>query len=161
MSTVPSSAAEDADRVRVADVQHATFDSGDRRAALHLVCGNLDAVRIAAGEQDEILRLHGGGEPSASRDRALGRACDKCYARSSHAVYRFWPCRKETAQVSCVSYMASDLSTTAPRAFREIAQAGSFSAAALSLGYTQSAISRQIAALEAAVSACPTVAARA
>lgn len=37
------------------------------------------------------------------------------------------------------------------RVFREIAQAGSFSAAALSLGYTQSAISRQVAALEAAV----------
>jgi len=47
--------------------------------------------------------------------------------------------------------MASELSPTALRAFREIAQAGSFSAAALSLGYTQSAISRQIAALEAAV----------
>ena len=37
------------------------------------------------------------------------------------------------------------------RTFREIAQAGSFSAAALSLGYTQSAISRQVAGLEAAV----------
>jgi DNA-binding transcriptional LysR family regulator len=37
------------------------------------------------------------------------------------------------------------------RVLREIAQAGSFSAAALSLGYTQSAISRQVAALEAAV----------
>jgi DNA-binding transcriptional LysR family regulator len=47
--------------------------------------------------------------------------------------------------------MTRDLSPTALRAFREIAQAGSFSAAALSLGYTQSAISRQVAALEAAV----------
>jgi DNA-binding transcriptional LysR family regulator len=47
--------------------------------------------------------------------------------------------------------MATDLSPTALRAFREIAQAGSFSAAARSLGYTQSAISRQVAALEAAV----------
>jgi DNA-binding transcriptional LysR family regulator len=45
----------------------------------------------------------------------------------------------------------ADLSPTALRIFREIAQAGSFSAAALSLGYTQSAISRQVAALEAAV----------
>ena len=32
---------------------------------------------------------------------------------------------------------------------REVAQAGSFSAAAHSLGYTQSAVSRQVAALEA------------
>jgi len=47
--------------------------------------------------------------------------------------------------------MEVDLSPTALRIFREIAQAGSFSAAALSLGYTQSAISRQVAALEAAV----------
>jgi DNA-binding transcriptional LysR family regulator len=47
--------------------------------------------------------------------------------------------------------MAVDLSPTSLRTFREIAQAGSFSAAAFSLGYTQSAISRQIAALEAAV----------
>jgi DNA-binding transcriptional LysR family regulator len=47
--------------------------------------------------------------------------------------------------------MTTDLSPTSLRTFREIAQAGSFSAAALSLGYTQSAISRQVAALEAAV----------
>src|SRR5512142_2235823 len=47
--------------------------------------------------------------------------------------------------------MAADLSPTALRVFREIAQAGSFSAAALSLGYTQSAVSRQVAALEKAV----------
>ena len=47
--------------------------------------------------------------------------------------------------------MASDISPTALRVFREIAHAGSFSAAALSLGYTQSAISRQVAALEATV----------
>ena len=36
------------------------------------------------------------------------------------------------------------------RVLREVAQAGSFSAAALALGYTQSAVSRQVAALEAA-----------
>lgn len=47
--------------------------------------------------------------------------------------------------------MTRDLSPMALRVFREIAQAGSFSAAALSLGYTQSAISRQVAALEATV----------
>ena len=35
------------------------------------------------------------------------------------------------------------------RVLREVAQAGSFSAAASSLGYTQSAVSRQVAALEA------------
>ena len=45
--------------------------------------------------------------------------------------------------------MASDLSTIGLRVFREVAQAGSFSAAAHALGYTQSAVSRQVAALEA------------
>ncbi len=44
--------------------------------------------------------------------------------------------------------MAADLSPNGLRVLREVAQAGSFSAAAHSLGYTQSAISRQVAALE-------------
>jgi DNA-binding transcriptional LysR family regulator len=44
--------------------------------------------------------------------------------------------------------MPADISHTGLRILREIAQAGSFSAAADSLGYTQSAISRQVAALE-------------
>jgi DNA-binding transcriptional LysR family regulator len=45
--------------------------------------------------------------------------------------------------------MASDVSPSGLRVLREVAQAGSFSAAAHSLGYTQSAVSRQVAALEA------------
>jgi DNA-binding transcriptional LysR family regulator len=44
--------------------------------------------------------------------------------------------------------MTSDFSPTGLRVLREVAQTGSFSAAAHSLGYTQSAISRQVAALE-------------
>ena len=46
--------------------------------------------------------------------------------------------------------MATDVSQTGLRILREIAHAGSFSAAAQSLGYTQSAVSRQVAALETA-----------
>ena len=46
--------------------------------------------------------------------------------------------------------MATDISPTGLRVLREAAQAGSFSAAAASLGYTQSAVSRQVAALESA-----------
>jgi DNA-binding transcriptional LysR family regulator len=46
--------------------------------------------------------------------------------------------------------MAQDFSPTGLRVLREVSQTGSFSAAALSLGYTQSAVSRQVAALEAA-----------
>ena len=42
-----------------------------------------------------------------------------------------------------------DFSPSGLRVLREVAQAGSFTAAAQSLGYTQSAISRQVAALEA------------
>ena len=49
--------------------------------------------------------------------------------------------------------MAVELSPTGLRILREVAQAGSFSAAAYSLGYTQSAVSRQVASLEAAVGA--------
>ena len=45
--------------------------------------------------------------------------------------------------------MTSDFSPTGLRILREVAEAGSFSAAAQSLGYTQSAVSRQVAALEA------------
>jgi molybdate transport repressor ModE-like protein len=42
-----------------------------------------------------------------------------------------------------------DFSPTGLRVLREVAQSGSFSAAARALGYTQSAVSRQVAALEA------------
>jgi DNA-binding transcriptional LysR family regulator len=42
-----------------------------------------------------------------------------------------------------------DFSPGGLRVLREVAQSGSFSAAARSLGYTQSAVSRQVAALEA------------
>jgi DNA-binding transcriptional LysR family regulator len=45
---------------------------------------------------------------------------------------------------------APDFSPVGLRILREVAQAGSFSAAAQALGYTQSAVSRQVASLEAA-----------
>jgi DNA-binding transcriptional LysR family regulator len=45
--------------------------------------------------------------------------------------------------------MTVDFSPSGLRVLHEVAQAGSFSAAAHSLGYTQSAVSRQVAALEA------------
>ena len=44
--------------------------------------------------------------------------------------------------------MARDLSPAGLRVLVEVAQSGSFSAAARGLGYTQSAVSRQVAALE-------------
>ena len=54
-----------------------------------------------------------------------------------------------STQVPCVYAWPADFSPTGLRVLREVAQAGSFSAAAHSLGYTQSAVSRQVAALEA------------
>ncbi len=45
--------------------------------------------------------------------------------------------------------MAPEFSPTGLRVLHEVARAGSFSAAASTLGYTQSAVSRQVAALEA------------
>lgn len=45
--------------------------------------------------------------------------------------------------------MTGEFSPAGLRVLREVAQAGSFSAAADNLGYTQSAVSRQVAALEA------------
>ncbi|GAA0355661.1 LysR family transcriptional regulator [Streptomyces blastmyceticus] len=47
----------------------------------------------------------------------------------------------------------SDVSLTALRVFREVAERGTFTAAATALGYTQSAVSRQIASLERAAGA--------
>jgi DNA-binding transcriptional LysR family regulator len=47
----------------------------------------------------------------------------------------------------------ADLSLTGLRVLREVASRGSFTAAAESLGYTQSAISRQVAALESTTGA--------
>src|SRR5438552_2614353 len=44
----------------------------------------------------------------------------------------------------------TDVSLVALRVFREVAERGTFTAAASALGYTQSAVSRQIAALERA-----------
>ncbi|MCL6671934.1 LysR family transcriptional regulator [Streptomyces panaciradicis] len=46
-----------------------------------------------------------------------------------------------------------DVSLTALRVFRSVAEQGTFTAAAVSLGYTQSAVSRQIAAIERAAGA--------
>lgn len=47
----------------------------------------------------------------------------------------------------------SDVSLTALRVFREVAERGTLTAAATALGYTQSAVSRQIASLERAAGA--------
>lgn len=50
----------------------------------------------------------------------------------------------------CVYVMAfTDASLTALRVFREVAERGTLTAAATALGYTQSAVSRQIASSNA------------
>src|SRR5882757_7243435 len=51
----------------------------------------------------------------------------------------------------CLNVMAfTSASLTALRVFREVAERGTLTAAAAALGYTQSAVSRQIASLERA-----------
>src|SRR3954471_16428317 len=67
---------------------------------------------------------------------------------STYAVNRH-PKSEDHAQVPCKERMTADFSPIGLRVLREVAQSGSFSAAARSLGYTQSAVSRQVAALEA------------
>jgi hypothetical protein len=55
------------------------------------------------------------------------------------------------SSVVCVESMAfTDASLTALRVFSEVAERGTLTAAAAAMGYTQSAVSRQIAALERA-----------
>jgi DNA-binding transcriptional LysR family regulator len=54
-----------------------------------------------------------------------------------------------------------DLHTFGLRVFREVSERGTFTAAAASLGYSQSAVSRQVAALESAVGAALFVRSRA
>src|ERR1700743_3780182 len=56
---------------------------------------------------------------------------------------------ENVAHVVCELSMARDFSPIGLRVLREVAQTGSLSAAAQTLGYTQSAVSRQVAALEA------------
>src|SRR5256886_16345737 len=56
---------------------------------------------------------------------------------------------ESTAHVVCVFLMA--LPVPGLRVLRGVAERGSFTAAATALGYTQSAVSRQVAALEAAL----------
>src|SRR3954465_1317493 len=50
---------------------------------------------------------------------------------------------------------APDVSTIWLRAFLEVARSGSFTVAARTLGWTQSAVSRQVASLEAALGGAP------
>lgn len=61
---------------------------------------------------------------------------------------------ESSAQVICGKVMDfTDVSLVALKVFREVAERGTFTAAATALGYTQSAVSRQIASIERAAQA--------
>ena len=154
MSTSPSSAASAAIASRVADVEDAALDAGDRRAGGDGGRGGADAVRVAAGEQDAVLRRHARGEPFDERAaESLVGAGDEGGAGSGHAVQASaatsHASNEDHAQLPCVNAWLR----TSPRpgcgSCARSRKPGSFSAAAHSLGYTQSAVSRQVAALEA------------
>jgi hypothetical protein len=62
------------------------------------------------------------------------------YERGGHAA------NESSARLVCLCVMAfSDASLTALRVFLAVAERGTLTAAAAALGYTQSAVSRQIA----------------
>lgn len=62
------------------------------------------------------------------------------------------------APLVCVAVMSlTDASLTGLRVFRAVAEHGTLSAAAAALGYTQSAVSRQVAALERAAGGAESV----
>jgi DNA-binding transcriptional LysR family regulator len=138
----------------VAHVEHAALDVGDRRPLGDGRGRRPDTGGVAPGEQAAVVGRHAGGQPldqctaepliGAGDKSDAGRGHTNNVAAAEHAQ------AENDAQVPCTRRMPTDVSHTGLRILREIAQAGSFSAAAHSLGYTQSAVSRQVAALETA-----------
>ena len=64
------------DRVAVAYIEHTTFDPGRRRTGGDVPRGPRHAAVIPAREENEVLRLHGGGE--AFRERTAEPLVGTC-----------------------------------------------------------------------------------
>lgn len=141
------------DGVAIAHVEHAAFDVGDRRSAGDGGRGGLDAAGVAAGKQNAVMGRHAGSQPFDERAaEPLVGTGDQGNTGSGHALNLASSRHagsENIAQILCVRRMMTDFSPSGLRVLREVAQAASFSAAAHSLGYSQSAVSRQVAALEA------------
>ena len=151
MSTSPSSAASAAiaSRSRTSRTRPSTrAPVGAARGGR----GGADAFGVAAGEQDAVVRRQAGGEPVDERAaEALVGAGDEGDARV-HALHASGVTAMREARFEHRYHAiphGSDFSPTGLRVLARSRRPGSFSAAARALGYTQSAVSRQVAALEA------------
>ena len=143
---------ERVDGAGVADVEDAALDAG--AGPRHGGRGGADALGVAAGEQDAVLRAHAGGERLHERaaetlvgpgdEGGAGASCLQRYGRrpvmSEATIEHTLPCNIRMAWTSPRPACGCCARWRSP---------GSFSAAARALGYTQSAVSRQVAALEA------------
>ena len=150
MSTSPSSAASAVIAARVADVEHAALDAASRPARR----GRRGATRSGPRPVSRTRsRRHAGGEPVDERAaEALVGARDEGDAGSGHAS-KLAPLRdmreRELSTATMRFTHAGLLADRAARAARGRAVRARSRPRPATLGYTQSAVSRQVAALEA------------
>ena len=135
----PSSAASRATALGVGDVEHPALDPARVPGARRPRGGVGDPLGVPAGEQDQVVRVHPGGQSldEGEADALVGAgdqgdACDFMPPRRNDAGHES---NESSAQLVCVNVMDfTDVSLVALRVFREVAERGTFTAAAAALG---------------------------